>query len=243
MVEIGPGTGTLTEALLDRGANVLALELDRDLAAALREALGAHPGLTVWVGDALDFDFAAQFERHPHRAAIRVVANIPYYITTPLIFRLLRCRGLFGNIYLTVQQEVADRLSAEPGSKAYGALTLACQYWAAARPILAIPRTAFYPIPQVDSTLVWFHLLDAPRVRVASVAHLFAVIRGAFGQRRKTLRNALRQGGWPTEMVDAALGASGISPGRRGETLALEEFARLSGALQDPGVVRSGDDD
>lgn len=231
VVEIGPGTGVLTEALLSAGASVLAVELDRDLAAALTEALGSHPDLTVRVADALRFDFAAHFGDHPARGGIRVVANIPYYITTPLILRLLRCRQVFDALYLTVQREVAERISASPGSKAYGALTLACQYRAEARPVLAIPRGAFYPMPEVDSTLLRFDLLDVPRVAVASEAQLFAVIRAAFGQRRKTLRNALLHGGWPAAALDPALETCGIAGRRRGETLALEDFARLSAAL------------
>jgi 16S rRNA (adenine1518-N6/adenine1519-N6)-dimethyltransferase len=231
VVEIGPGTGTLTEALLRCGARVYAVELDRELAAALPEVLGRPPALTVWVADALRFDFAAQFSEYPARGRIRVVANIPYYITTPLILRLLRCRALFSTLHLTVQREVAARIGAGPGSKTYGALTLACQYWAAARPVLAIPRTAFHPVPEVDSTLLRFDLRDAPPVSVSDPARLFRVIRAAFGQRRKTLRNALQGGGWGGTVLEQALGACGIAGQRRGETLTLAEFARLSDAL------------
>lgn len=231
VVEIGPGTGVLTEALLQRGASVLAVELDRGLAAALGETLGRKPRLTVLSADALRFDFAAHLGAHPERGRIRVVANIPYYITSPLILRLLPCRQLFKALYLTVQREVAERITAGPGTKAYGALTLHCQYHAEVRPALAIPRAAFYPIPEVDSTLVGFDLLDAPRVSVTSPARLFGVIRAAFGQRRKMLWNALRQAGWPPAALDAALGACGITGSRRGETLTLQEFARLSEAL------------
>lgn len=242
VVEIGPGTGALTEALLQRGASVLAVELDRELAAALGEGLGHHPGLTVRVADALHFDFAARLHDHPERGRIRVVANIPYYITTPLILRLLRCRGVFQALTLTVQREVAERISASPGSKAYGALTLACQYRAEARPVLSIPRTAFYPMPEVDSTLVHFDLLDAPRVSVRSPGQLFGMIRAAFGQRRKTLRNALRHAGWSGVALDDALAACGIAGSRRGETLTLEEFARLSEALPKLDTVDSDSD-
>jgi len=231
VVEIGPGTGVLTEALLRRGASVLAVELDRELAAALAESMGRHPGLSVHVADALRFDFAAQLAAHPQRGRIRVVANIPYYITSPLILRLLPQRELFEALYLTVQQEVAERITARPGSKAYGALTLQCQYWATARPLLDIPRGAFYPMPEVDSTLVGFDLLDRPRVAVRNPAALFGVIRAAFGQRRKTVRNALRHAGWTEAAVDAALEACAILGGRRGETLTLQEFARLCEAL------------
>lgn len=231
VVEIGPGTGVLTEALLRAGASVLAVELDRDLAAALSQALGSRPCLSVRVADGLRFDFAAHLADHPERGQIRVVANIPYYITTPLILRLLRCRDVFEGLYLTVQREVAERIGARPGTKAYGALTLACQYRAEVRPVLHIPRGAFYPVPEVDSTLLRFDLLDTPRVAVVSEVQLFDVIRAAFGQRRKTLRNALLRAGWPAAGLDAALEASGVAGGRRGETLVLEEFARLSTAL------------
>ncbi len=231
VVEIGPGTGVLTEALLRRGASVLAVELDRDLAAALSVTLGRDSRLTVLVADALRFDFMRRLEANPERGRIRVVANIPYYITSPLILRLLPCRKVFEVLYLTVQQEVAERITARPGTKAYGALTLHCQYYADARAVLAIPRGAFYPIPEVDSMLVGFDLLDTPRVSVASPRRLFGVIRAAFGQRRKTLRNALRQAGWRPAALDAAFEPCGITGGRRGETLTLQEFARLSEAL------------
>jgi 16S rRNA (adenine1518-N6/adenine1519-N6)-dimethyltransferase len=231
VVEIGPGTGALTEALLRRGASVLAVELDQELASALSAGLGRSSALTVWVADALRFDFAGHLGEHPARGRMRVVANIPYYITSPLILRLLRCRELFATLHLTVQREVAERIGAGPGSKAYGALTLACQYYAEARRVLAIPRAAFHPIPQVDSALVRFDLLDAPRVGVGSPERLFRVIRAAFGQRRKTLRNALHGGGWPLTALEAALRACGIGGQRRGETLTLEEFAGLSEAL------------
>ncbi len=240
VVEIGPGTGVLTEALLRRGASVLAVELDRGLAAALEGGLGGHPALRILVADALRLDFAAHLCDHPARGRIHVVANIPYYITTPLILRLVKWRNLFQTLTLTVQREVAERIGASPGSKAYGALTLACQYWATARPILAIPRTAFYPVPAVDSTVVRLDLLDNPRVSVSSPGRLFAVIRSAFEQRRKTLRNALRHAGWPAVALDDALAACGIAGNRRGETLALEEFARLSEEL--PALVRMDSD-
>ena len=233
VVEVGPGTGILTAALLQRGAQVLAVELDRGLAALLRETLGTHPRFSLCVGDILAFDFATHLGTHPARGRIRVVANIPYSITSPLVLRLLEGRAWFEVLFLTVQREVAARLVASPGSKAYGALSLACRYRAAARPVLAIPRTAFDPVPEVESTLVRFDLLDAPRVAVASEARLFRVIRAAFGQRRKTLRNALRGAGWGAAPLDAALGRAGIAGSRRGETLALEEFAQLSDALPD----------
>ena len=237
VLEIGPGTGTLTAGLLARGATVLAIEVDRGLAGLLRERLGAQPGFRLWIGDILQFDFATHLADHPARGRIRVVANIPYSITSPLVLRLLEGRAWFEALFLTVQREVAARLSAAPGSKAYGALTLACRHRAEVTPLLAIPRTAFEPVPEVESTLVRFDLLDAPRVPVASERRLFRVVRAAFGQRRKTLRNALRGAGWAEAELDAALGRAGLQGSRRGETLSLEEFGRLSDALPglDPG--------
>jgi 16S rRNA (adenine1518-N6/adenine1519-N6)-dimethyltransferase len=231
VVEIGPGTGVLSDALLRAGASVLAVELDRDLARALSERLGGDARLAVRLADALEFDFAQALRDDPRRGRVRVVANIPYYITTPLILRLVRQRELFEALFLTVQREVADRLTATPGGKIYGSLTLACEYWATVRRVFTISRAAFHPVPEVDSALVRFDLLDAPRVSVANPEHLFRVIRAAFGVRRKTLRNALCHGGWPTRLVERALETSGVGGMRRGETLSLEEFARLSDAL------------
>jgi 16S rRNA (adenine1518-N6/adenine1519-N6)-dimethyltransferase len=231
VLEIGPGTGILTEALLLRGARVLAIEVDRRLAGALAARFAGRSGLTLAVGDALDFDFSAALRDHPGRGRVRVVANIPYNITTPLILRLIRCRELFDILLLTVQREVAERLTAPPGEKAYGSLTLACQYRAAVRTVFSIPRTAFYPAPEVDSVLVRFDLLDAPRVSVRDPEQLFEVIRAAFGTRRKTLRNALVRTGRPACVVESALAAAEIEGRRRGETLTLAEFARLSDSL------------
>jgi 16S rRNA (adenine1518-N6/adenine1519-N6)-dimethyltransferase len=231
VVEIGPGTGILTEAMLRAGAAVLAIEVDRDLVRTLSERLGDHPRFAVAHADALEYDFAAALGEDPARGRIRVVANIPYYITTPLILRLIRRRDLFQALFLTVQREVAERLTASPGGKTYGALTLACRYWAAVRSVFGISRRAFHPIPEVESALVRFDLLDAPRVSVADPDRLFRAIRAAFGVRRKTLRNALCRAGWPPPSVKGALSGAGVDAMRRGETLTLEEFARLSDLL------------
>jgi len=231
VVEIGPGTGVLTEAVLGAGASVLAVEFDRGLAQAVSERLGTNPQLTLRQADALEFDFTQALRDDPRRGRARVVANIPYSITTPLILRLVERRDLFEALFLTVQREVAGRLTAAPGGKTYGSLTLACRYWADIRSLFRIPRTAFHPVPEVESALVRFDLLDSPRVQVADPRHLFAVIRAAFAVRRKTLRNALCRAGWSTQAADAGLAHIGIDPRRRGETLALEEFARLSEAL------------
>ena len=230
-VEIGPGTGLLTEVLVGSGARVLAIEVDRGLARLLAETMGDRPNLQICTADALRFDYAAALAPYRGRGPIRVVANIPYSITTPLIFRLLDEQGLFDRLCLTMQREVADRLAARPGTKSYGALTLACQYRTVVRTLFSIPPQAFYPAPAVDSALVRLECRTSPPVTVRSDAQLFRVIRAAFGQRRKTLRNALRRAGWALDAVEGALAAAGVAGERRGETLDLDEFARVSEAL------------
>lgn len=240
VLEIGPGTGLLTEALLAAGASVLAVEVDTGLAVALRESLGEAPGFRLEIGDALRLELPAALAGLPGAGPIRVVANIPYHITSPLLFRLLAHATLFDRICLTVQREVAERICARPGTKAYGALTLACQYWTVPRHVLRIPAAAFYPPPAVESALIRLECRPAPAVEVASPPRLFRVVRAAFGGRRKTLRNALRQAGWPLEGVEGALAAAGIDAGRRGETLHLEEFARLSDALPEVAAPPAG---
>lgn len=230
VLEVGPGTGLLTEALLAAGATVVAVEVDPALVQLLREGLGRDPRLTLWQADALRVDFAARLGTHPARGAIRVVANIPYYITSPLLLHLLDAAGLFRDLFLTVQREVAERLVAAPGQKAYGALTVACRYRAQASVVLAIPRGAFYPAPAVESRLVRLEIRTPP-AGLPPPAALFPVVRAAFQQRRKTLRNALCGAGWRADAVDGALRLAGILGARRGETLSLEEFGALARAL------------
>jgi 16S rRNA (adenine1518-N6/adenine1519-N6)-dimethyltransferase len=232
-LEIGPGTGVLTEALLATGAAVIAVEVDAGLAHLLEDALGGRPNLRVWVADALRVDFPSALAPYLGQGPVRVVANIPYCITTPLILRLLEAGPLFDRLCLTLQWEVANRLTASPGTKAYGALTLACEYRASARIILRIPPEAFFPEPAVDSALVRLDCRSAPAVAVRSEAQFFRVIRATFGQRRKTVKNALRHAGWAVEAVESALAAAGIAESRRGETLTLAEFAGVAAALAD----------
>jgi 16S rRNA (adenine1518-N6/adenine1519-N6)-dimethyltransferase len=231
VVEIGSGTGVLTEGLLRAGAQVLAVELDRGLAAALQTRLGGNRALRVLAADALRVDLGEALGVLPRPGAARVVANIPYIITSPLVLRLLERTDLFESLLLTVQREVAERMAARPGVKAYGAFTVACQYRARVTPLLVIPPTAFYPVPEVESALVRLDLRAGPAVTVRDPERFFRVVRAAFGQRRKTLRNALCGGGWGATSVDAALTAADIRGARRGETLSLQEFARLSDTL------------
>lgn len=232
ILEIGAGTGTLTEALAAAGARVTALERDRRLAALLR-ARGFPAGDVVVVeADALTFDLAGWLAAVGGSA--KVVANIPYQITSPLLLRLLDLASELAVVVLLIQREVAARLVAQPGSKAYGALTLACHYRAEVEVVAEVPRTAFHPAPAVQSAVVRLTPLDRPRVSVPDGALLFAVIRAAFGQRRKTLRNALL-GARPLRLrppqLDAALASAAIDGRVRGEALSLEEYGRLATCL------------
>lgn len=221
VVEIGPGQGTMTALLARRCRRVVAIELDEELAEKLRGE-GRLPGAVEVVhADALDYPYE---ELEP----FRVVANIPYYITTPIIFRLLDARARLRSMTLTIQKEVAERIVAAPGTKAYGALSIAVQYRADPRLLFVIPRTAFRPSPKVDSAVIHAPLRAAPKVAVKDERVFFRVVRTAFAQRRKTLANALK----PLDKESAALlRRAGIDPVRRAETLSIEEFAALADLL------------
>ncbi|HEY5790777.1 MAG TPA: 16S rRNA (adenine(1518)-N(6)/adenine(1519)-N(6))-dimethyltransferase RsmA [Gammaproteobacteria bacterium] len=221
LLEIGPGEGALTGPLLEASGELTALELDRDLVAALQRRFPQGSGLTLLEGDALAFDFRALAAG----ARLRLVGNLPYNISTPLLFHLFDQRDAVADMHFMLQKEVVDRLAAEPGSKAYGRLSVMAQYHCAVRPLFDVPPGAFRPPPKVDSTVVRLRPHPAPPVAVDPV-RLRAVVTAAFAQRRKTLRNTLRG------LLEApALEAAGIDPGRRAETLTLAEFAHLAERL------------
>ncbi|MBI3910907.1 MAG: ribosomal RNA small subunit methyltransferase A, partial [Armatimonadetes bacterium] len=228
--EIGPGLGTLTRELAARCRTVLAVEIDARLVAVLHEETVADlPNVTVLQADALEVDLVGEARRALGPGPHRVVANIPYAITSPLVVRLLEAREAFSLIVLMVQREVADRLTAQPATEAYGALTLVAQFYAEAERTATVSRRAFWPPPEVDSAIVRLR----PRGELPPVAPeaFFSVVRAAFQQRRKSLLNALAGAvglRWSREQAAAVLAAAGIDPGRRGETLPLEEFVRLA---------------
>lgn len=226
MVEIGPGRGALTHALLERLEHLYAIEIDRDLVARLRAEF-APARLTVYEGDALEFDFSALGPQ------LRVVGNLPYNISTPLLFRLARHAGAIRDIHVMLQREVVERMLAAPATAAYGRLSVMLQYRFRMERVLAVPAGAFRPAPRVESVVVRM-VPHAPLPHPARDETLLAsVVRVAFSQRRKTLRNAL--GG----VVGAeALAALGIAPGARAETLAVEQFVRIANALA-AGAARS----
>jgi 16S rRNA (adenine1518-N6/adenine1519-N6)-dimethyltransferase len=228
VVEIGAGTGTLTEALASTVGRLLALELDRDLIPSLRQRFADRPAVEIVQADALTFDF----DQLP--PPIKVVANLPYGTAVAILTRLLSQRSRLRCAVIMLQREVAERLYATPGTKAYGSLTLLTQWYATVDKGFHVPPTAFAPPPKVMSTVVRLTPRPTPPVAVRDEACLFRIIRAAFAQRRKTLANALRHAWPPIEpaILRQTLEHSGIAPSRRGETLSLDEFARLSDALQ-----------
>lgn len=225
--EVGPGRGILTRALLEAGARVVAVEMDRGLHRALHEALGGETRLDLHHGDALRFDLGAL------PAGYQVVANLPYGVTTPLLFHLLGARPHPKSITVMLQREVAERLLAGPGTKDYGVLTVGVRVRARAERCFAVPPGAFRPPPKVRSAVVRIVPLAAPRVPEDEVEPFMATVRAALGRRRKTLKNALAVLDLSPDRLVAALAAAGIDPGVRGETLDLEAFVRLHAALAD----------
>lgn len=222
--EIGPGRGDLTKRLARTAGAVFAVEFDRRLIPLLKSSLERIENVHLVRADALTFPL------HRLPAGTAVVANLPYNVATPILMRLVEERARFSRLVLMFQKEVADRITASPGTKDYGSLTLAVRYAMDAEILFKILPGAFSPPPKVDSAVVRLVPLPAPRVAVRNEPFLFSVIRAAFGQRRKTLRNALRSIAG-MDSLSAAEKNAVIDLGRRGETLSLDEFARLADFL------------
>jgi 16S rRNA (adenine1518-N6/adenine1519-N6)-dimethyltransferase len=227
VVEIGPGEGALTAELARRGGRVIALEIDAALAARLRRRL---PQVDVREADARAWDYGAV--ARPPGGRVLVVGNLPYSASKPILAALLAARTAFDAAVLMLQREVAERLAATPGGKTYGALSVLTQMYADVRIVLRLPPGAFRPPPRVESAVVVLVPLGAPRVPLDDETRFQAVVRAAFGQRRKTLANALAAGlGLPVAVARAAATRAGVEPGRRAETLQLNEFVRLAASL------------
>jgi 16S rRNA (adenine1518-N6/adenine1519-N6)-dimethyltransferase len=225
VIEIGPGLGHLTRALAETGCKLLLLELDDRLVPRLREEFGSRPAVQVVHADALEYDYGGL------SGTWKVVANLPYYISTPIIQRLVAQRGRFTTLTLMLQKEVAERIAADPGGKEYGFLSVLVQYAAVPRLEFSVPAGAFTPRPKVDSMVLTLTMRDRP-VTIANDEALFLrVIKAAFSQRRKTLRNSLNQLGYPGEVMGAVMNGTGIDLGRRAETLTVSEFCRMANFL------------
>ncbi len=221
VVEIGPGPGRLTRMLAEKVDRLVAIELDPELYERLKGDFIAYSNVEIIHGDALKFPFETIGE-------FKVVANIPYYITTPIIFRLLEAKKHLKSMTLTIQKEVAERIVAQPGGKAYGVLTIMIRYLARTELKLIIPKEAFHPMPKVDSAVIHIEVLGNPSVDVKDEKIFFNLVKTAFSHRRKTLSNSLKGLG---EDIREVMISAGIDPQRRPETLSLEEFARLADAL------------
>ena len=225
LVEIGPGEGALTAALVTSGCRFDAVELDRDLTARLLASFSIYDRFRLHNADALKFNFRSLLAEDGE-ARLRIVGNLPYNISTPLIFRLLESTDLITDMHFMLQKEVVDRLAAEPGSKDWGRLSIMTQYYCDVSRLFDVPPEAFFPPPKVQSAIV--RLVPKARERRPDCAPeaLATVVRLAFGQRRKTLRNNFKG-----TFSDASLEAIGIDPGARAETLNIETFAQLARAL------------
>ena len=222
VLEIGPGIGTLTR--------VVAVELDKKRPAVLAETLKGYDNVTIVPGDILKLNIMETLGLREGEG-FKVVANLPYYITTPIIMTLLEQRLPIERLVTMVQKEVAVRMTARPGSKDYGALSIAVQYFTVPRMVMDVPPRSFLPAPEVTSAVIACHVQDVPTVQPTDEKLFFRLVRAAFGQRRKTLLNALTGAGLTKEMSRAGLLAAGIAENMRGELLSLADFARLSDAV------------
>lgn len=233
VLEIGPGFGVLTDALARTGKKVVSVEVDERLLPVLEYTLADYDNVKVINRDILKTDITALISEEFSNTPISIAANLPYYITTPIITALLEARLPVNNMVFMVQKEVAERIAAKKGRDA-GAISLFCQYFAEPEYIMTVPAASFYPPPKVDSAVLRLKMLDKPRVLVKDEKLLFQVIRASFAQRRKTLANGLSSGlGMEKADINAILNECGFSETVRGEALTLEDFAVISDKIYD----------
>lgn len=234
VLEIGPGIGTMTQYLCEQAREVVAVEIDKNLIPILSETLSAYNNVTVIHEDILKVDINRIVQEKNNGRPIKVVANLPYYITTPIIMGLFESHVPLESITIMVQKEVADRMQVGPGTKDYGALSLAVQYYARPEIMLTVPAACFMPRPNVDSAVIRLSRYQEPSVCAQNEKLMFDIIRASFNQRRKTLANGLSNASGlkvTRDQVVAALEQMGLSATIRGEALTLEQFARLSDIL------------
>ena len=234
VLEIGPGIGTMTQYLAENAGHVVAVEIDRNLIPILKETLADYDNVTVINEDILRVDIKALAEEYNGGKPIKVVANLPYYITTPIIMGLFESGVPIDNITVMVQKEVADRMKEGPGAKDYGALSLAVQYYAEPEIVANVPPNCFIPRPNVGSAVIRLTRHKEMPVEVKDPALMFKIIRASFNQRRKTLQNGLGNASelpYTKEQIAAAIAEMGLTPTIRGEALSLAQFAQLSDIL------------
>ncbi|WP_416470543.1 16S rRNA (adenine(1518)-N(6)/adenine(1519)-N(6))-dimethyltransferase RsmA [Streptococcus thermophilus] len=241
VIEIGPGIGALTEFLAENASEVMAFEIDERLVPILEDTLRDHDNVKVINEDVLKADLQTRVKEFENPdLPIKVVANLPYYITTPILMHLIESKIPFSEFVVMMQKEVADRISAEPNTKAYGSLSIAVQYYMTAKVAFAVSRTVFVPAPNVDSAILKMTRRKQPLVEVKDEDFFFRVSKASFLHRRKTLWNNLTSHFGKSEEVknklDQALENAAIKPSIRGEALSISDFARLSDALREAGL-------
>lgn len=233
VIEIGPGFGVLTRALAENAEKVISIELDERLLPVLKYTLSDFDNVKIVNADVLKLDLNSLIREEFGSQKVSIAANLPYYITTPIITRLLEEKLPVKNIVVMVQKEVAERMAAEPSTKDYGAITVLCKYFTNPQIVANVPSSLFVPPPKVDSAVLKLEVLDKPAVNVSDEKLFFRVVKAAFSQRRKTLLNCLCAN-FPINKTDMSelLLQLGIDPKRRGETLSLEEFAATADAIK-----------
>ncbi len=234
VLEIGPGIGTMTQYLAERAGNVIAVEIDKNLIPVLQDTLSSYNNITILNQDILKVDINHIVEKYNGGNPIKVVANLPYYITTPIIMALFESHVALQSITIMIQKEVADRIQAQAGTKDYGALSLAVQYYSKPEVIVKVPAACFMPRPNVDSSVIRLTRYETPPVKAQDENYLFTVIRASFNQRRKTLVNGLSNAGSvgvSKEKIAEVLTQMELPLTVRGETLTLEQFTELSNCL------------
>lgn len=236
VIEIGPGIGSVTEALIANAGKVISIEIDDQLIPILTEQFGACENFRLIHKDVLKVDLHKLIEEESPNRRIKVVANLPYYITTPIVMMLLEHNLPIESITVMVQKEVADRMASGPGSKQYGAITVAMKYYCDTYLVANVPQNCFMPRPNVDSAVIKLTLHQEPIVDIKDEAQLLKIIKAAFSQRRKTLLNTLASNGnlgVSKEDIKNILEETGIGASTRGETLSLEDYAKLSNFIDD----------
>lgn len=230
IIEIGPGVGTLTAKLLIKAKKVTSIELDNDLIPILHEELGEYENFNLIHKDALKVDFNSLIGEEK---SVKLVANLPYYVTTPIVVKLLKDGYNFKSLTIMIQKEVAERINAEPNCKEYGALSVLVQYYCNTSIVRKVAPSCFIPRPKVESIVIRLDRLDKPRVNSKDENLMFELVRAGFNMRRKTLWNAAKSFKLSKEKLEEAFEKSGIDPKRRAETLSIEEFAYLADCIYD----------
>ncbi|WP_238903249.1 16S rRNA (adenine(1518)-N(6)/adenine(1519)-N(6))-dimethyltransferase RsmA [Clostridium sp. YIM B02506] len=228
VIEIGPGVGTLTRELIKKAKRVVAIELDSNLIPILTEELGDEEKFSLIHNDALKVNFD---EIMAGEKSVKLVANLPYYVTTPIIAKLLNEGYKFKSLTIMIQKEVAERMNSEPNCKEYGSISVLVQYFCTTKIIRKVAPSSFMPRPKVDSIVIRLDRLEQPRVELKDEKLFFDIVRNSFNMRRKTLWNALKSFGLDKESMEGVFKDAGIDQKRRGETLSIEEFGSLANSL------------